>query len=56
MCIRDSKKVRQADTLQKEFWTPIFENTDFTDFIKKQYSIGHEEQVSMDEIVEDAVD
>ena len=52
----DEKKVRQADTLQKEFWTPIFENTDFTDFIKKQYSIGHEEQVSMDEIVEDAVD
>ena len=52
----DDKKVRQADTLQKEFWTPIFENTDFTDFIKKQYSIGHEEQVSMDEIVEDAVD
>ena len=52
----DEKKVRQADTLQKEFWTPIFEDTDFADFIKKQYSIGHEEQVSMDEIVEDAVD
>ena len=52
----DEKKVRQADTLQKEFWTPIFEETDFADFIKKQYSIGHEEQVSMDEIVEDAVD
>ncbi|MBM38468.1 MAG: recombinase RecA [Woeseia sp.] len=52
----DDKKVRQADTLQKEFWTPIFEETDFTDFIKKQYSIGHEEQVSMDEIVENAVD
>ena len=52
----DEKKVRQADTLQKEFWTPIFEDTDFADFIKKQYSIGHEDQVSMDEIVEDAVD
>ena len=52
----DEKKVRQADTLQKEFWTPIFEETDFADFIKKQYSIGHEDQVSMDEIVEDAVD
>jgi len=47
----DEKKVRAADTLTKEFWTPIFENTDFADFIKSQYSIGLAQKVDMDEIV-----
>tara|TARA_A100000171_G_C2127519_1_gene144496 strand:+ start:178 stop:1134 length:957 start_codon:yes stop_codon:yes gene_type:complete len=46
-------KVRYDKTLEKEFWDPIFDNTDFKDFIKKQYSIGHQSLVSMDEIVED---
>ena len=44
-------KVRYDQTLEKEFWDPIFENTDFKEFVKKQYSIGHKDQVSMDEIV-----
>ena len=48
-------KVRHDQTLEKEFWDPIFAETDFKEFVKKQYSIGHKEQVSMDEIViEDA--
>ena len=48
-------KVRHDQTLEKEFWEPIFAGTDFKEFVKKQYSIGHKEQVSMDEIViEDA--
>ena len=47
-------KVRYDKTLEKEFWDPIFENTDFKDFITKQYSIGHQSLVSMDEIVEEA--
>ena len=47
-------KVRYDQTLQKEFWDPIFSNTDFKEFIKKQYSIGHQSLVSMDDIVEDA--
>ena len=46
-------KVRHEQTLEKEFWDPIFATTDFKDFLKKQYSIGHQEQVSMDAIVED---
>jgi len=46
-------KVRHEQTLEKEFWDPIFAKTDFKDFLKKQYSIGHQEQVSMDAIVED---
>jgi len=51
----EESKVREAETLTKEFWDPIFTDTDFKEFMKKQYSIGYTEQVSMDEIVvEDA--
>ena len=49
-------KVREKDTLKEEFWTPLFENTDFKEFIKKQYSIGADSLVSMDEIVEEVND
>lgn len=45
-------KVRQDATMKKEFWDPIFAETDFKEFIKKQYSIGYKEEVSMDAIVE----
>lgn len=47
-------KVRYDTTLDKSFWDPIFTQTDFKDFLKKQYSIGHQSLVSMDEIVEDS--
>jgi RecA/RadA recombinase len=47
-------KVRYDQTLEKEFWDPIFAETDFKEFVKKQYSIGYKDQVSMDEIVEEA--
>jgi len=43
-------KVREKDTLQKEFWEPVFAETDFKDFIKSQYSIGLAQKVDMDEI------
>lgn len=49
-------KVRYDETLNKDFWTPIFDHTDFKEFLKKQYSIGYQSLVSMDEIVEDAYD
>jgi RecA/RadA recombinase len=42
------KKVRETDTLEKEWWTPIFENTDFKEFVKKQYSIGHKAEVELE--------
>lgn len=48
-------KVRYDATLKEDFWKPIFEETNFKEFVKKQYTIGHRDQVSMDEIVEDAV-
>ena len=44
-------KVRLAETLNEEFWKPVFEDTDFADFLKKQYSIGLAQQIDMDEIV-----
>jgi len=34
-------KVRQKGTLEKEFWDPIFEGTDFKKFLKGHYQIGH---------------
>lgn len=49
-------KVRLAQTLEEEFWAPIFEFSDFADFLEKQYKIGLPQQVGMDEIVEDAED
>lgn len=44
-------KVRYDQTLEKEFWDPIFSDTDFKEFVKKQYTIGYKDQVSMDDIV-----
>jgi RecA/RadA recombinase len=49
-------KFREKDTKTAEFWDPIFNNTDFKDFVKKQYSIGEKSLVDMDSIVEDAHD
>ena len=34
-------KVREKDTLAEEFWKPIFEKTDFKEFVKSYYQIGH---------------
>ena len=48
-------KVRHDQTLEKDFWDPVFNQTDFKEFIKKQYSIGYKEQVSMDDIVVEEV-
>ena len=47
-------KVRYETTLEKDFWDPIFADTNFKEFLKKQYSIGHQSLVSMDDIVEDS--
>ena len=48
-------KVRYDATLEKSFWDPIIDGTDFKDFLKKQYQIGHQSLVSMDDIVEQEV-
>jgi len=33
-------KVREAATLEEDFWKPIFEETDFKDYLKQAYQIG----------------
>ena len=50
------QKVRHDQTLEKEFWDSIFADTDFKEFLKKQYSIGYQDQVSMDAIVEEVIE
>jgi RecA/RadA recombinase len=46
-------KVRYDVTNDQSFWDPVFADTDFKEFLKKQYQIGHQSLVSMDAIVED---
>src|SRR6056300_1323476 len=41
-------KVREKDTLKKKFWEPIFENTDFKEFVKTYYSVGHRPMIDID--------
>ncbi len=45
-------KVRFDVTNDQAFWDPVFADTDFKEFLKKQYQIGFQSLVSMDEIVE----
>ena len=33
-------KVRKSETMEESFWLPIFENTDFRDFVKQKFRIG----------------
>lgn len=47
-------KVREAETLTEGFWLPIFEETNFREFVKKQYTIGYKDQVNMDEIIDES--
>ena len=44
-------KVRYDQTLEADFWDPIFANTGFKEFVKKQYTIGYKAEVDMDAIV-----
>ena len=46
-------KVRYDQTLEAEFWDSIFTNTDFKEFVKKQYTIGYQAPIDMDSIVEE---
>ena len=52
----NGQKYREKDTLTEEFWSPILNATDFKEFVKKQYTIGHASLVDMDSIVEEADD
>ena len=45
-------KVRTKDTLNAEFWEPVFETTDFADFLEKTYKIGYSSEVNAELITE----
>lgn len=47
-----SGKAREAQTLEEEFWNPVFEKTDFKEFVKKQFTIGHKTLIDLDAILE----
>ena len=42
-------KFREAQTIEKEFWDPIFANTDFKEFLKKHYTIGYRSLIAESE-------
>jgi 23S rRNA A2030 N6-methylase RlmJ len=44
----EDTKVREKDTLSKKFWIPIFEETNFKEFVKTYYSIGHKPLLDID--------
>lgn len=47
------QKVRLKDTMTKQFWDPIFEFTDFAEFIEKTYKIGYVSDIDPQTIVEE---
>jgi hypothetical protein len=42
------QKVRAKDTLEPEFWEPVFRDTDFKEFIKRQYQLGYSSEPEID--------
>jgi RecA/RadA recombinase len=48
----EDKKVRVAETLKESFWTAIFAKTDFKDFLKRKYEIGHADMIKVSHLEE----
>ena len=42
-------KVREKETLKEEFWLPIFESTDFKEYLKQAYQIGGNPVVELED-------
>ena len=38
-------EINVAETLKESFWTPIFANTDFKQYLKDKYEVGHAEMI-----------
>jgi len=49
-------KVRAKDTTTKEFWDPIFKETDFKEFVKNSYTIGHKSMLDTSALDLEGVD
>ena len=41
-------KVREKETLSEEFWKPIFDETDFTSYLKESFAIGGNSILELD--------
>ena len=39
--VTDDKNFREKDTLKEEFWKPIFEDTNFSEYVEEKFSIGY---------------
>jgi RecA/RadA recombinase len=48
----EDKKVRVVETLKESFWKPIFENTDFKDYLKRKYEVGHADMIKVSHLEE----
>ena len=44
--VLSANKVREAETLKEEFWKPVFETTDFKEFVKSHYTIGYKSKIN----------
>ena len=52
----DTKKVREADTLTKEFWSSILAEAEFQDFVKKKYEVAYGDILKNFTVVADQTD
>lgn len=48
-------KVREKETLKGEFWKPIFEQTDFAEYLKNKFSVGHRSMLA-EAVIEEVED
>jgi RecA/RadA recombinase len=46
-------KLRLKETMTADFWEPIFESSDFSEFLAKTYKIGYNSPVNSEELVEE---
>lgn len=44
----EDKNFREAQTLDSDFWDPIFNNTNFKEFVRNQYTIGYKSMIEGD--------
>lgn len=51
----EDKSFREAQTLDGDFWKPILENTNFSEFVKKQFTIGHKSVIDNDLLLDESV-
>tara|TARA_B110000977_G_scaffold97831_1_gene128803 strand:- start:8597 stop:9646 length:1050 start_codon:yes stop_codon:yes gene_type:complete len=48
-----TKKSRMADTLKSDFWDRIMVETEFKEFIKRQFTIGYKSEIDLDSLIEE---